>query len=533
MITIDIYTLNLSFLLALCAVLFSIQRRRRNNKPPPQAGPQENPPKQNHNSSSTNNNNNHGATKKPRKKAGYNAVPFLTAYALAMTSDWLQGPFLYPLYRDEHGVPPAAVPLLFATGFVASAASGFVVGAWADRRGRRAACLAFCAVYALSCALTAASPWAIGWVLGRVLGGVGTGLLFCAFESWFVGDFSAAAAAAVAAADADADADAAVTAAAVTTAAAAAATGTTSRGRSRRRAGNGDGDHVAEREREEEDEEGEEEVGAEEEMGKVFGIMSSLNSIVAIACGVGSEWLVARAGTRKAPFWAAAAVLGLTAVVIAASWQENYGQTGGDKTKEKKDSTTKSNFRTVLSNPRVLALGAASTVFEGSMYLFVFFWTPALKSVQSSQGDLPYGVIFSSFMAATLASSLAFNIITEKRLMGHVSLLVAILGASAGCFFLSANPRSEQSAFWVFCLFEAAVGMYWPCMGFLKGKLIDDGVRAQVYGMLRIPLNVFVVVSLLFTGDGDAHGRVFSVCAALLLASSGALWIMMARQGPL
>jgi hypothetical protein len=163
------------------------------------------------------------------------------------------------------------------------------------------------------------------------------------------------------------------------------------------------------------------------------------------------------------------------------------------------------------------------------MYLFVFFWTPALKSVQSSQSDLPYGVIFSSFMAATLASSIVFNIITERRLIRHTTLLVIILALSAACFFLSAKPRSEQSAFWIFCLFEAAVGMYWPCMGFLKGRLIDDGVRAQVYGMLRVPLNIFVVVSLLFTGDGGSFSEVFSVCSTLLLASSGALWFAMAN----
>jgi hypothetical protein len=189
---------------------------------------------------------------------------------------------------------------------------------------------------------------------------------------------------------------------------------------------------------------------------------------------------------------------------------------------------SKSRVWSVLSNPQVLALGAASTIFEGSMYLFVFFWVPTLKSVQSSPGELPYGLIFASFMAATLASSLAFNAITERQLMRHTTLLVAILALSAACFFLSAGPKSEQSAFWVFCLFEAAVGMYWPCMGYLKGRLVEDGVRAQVYGILRIPLNIFVVVSLLFTGDGDSFGNVFSVCSTLLLASSGALWAVMA-----
>lgn len=189
---------------------------------------------------------------------------------------------------------------------------------------------------------------------------------------------------------------------------------------------------------------------------------------------------------------------------------------------------TRSRTWTVLSNPQVLALGAASTVFEGSMYLFVFLWAPALKSAQSSQVDLPYGVIFASFMAATLASSLAFNIITSRQLMRHTSLLVAILGVSAVCFFLSAAPKSEQSAFWVFCLFEAAVGMYWPCMGYLKGKVVEDAVRAHVYGLLRVPLNVFVVACLLFTGDGDAYGNVFLACSSLLVASSGVVWVMMA-----
>ncbi|KAK4111278.1 DUF791-domain-containing protein, partial [Canariomyces notabilis] len=396
---------------------------------------------------------------------------FLTAYALAAASDWLQGAYLYALYRDEHHVKPAVIPLLFATGFVASAVSGAFIGSWADRYGRKRACMGFCAVYALSCffttTTTSIAPWfggvgLAGLVLGRVLGGVGTGLLFCAFDSWFVGDL--------------------------------------------RVQGLGDGE--------------------EEEMGRVFGMMSSLNSLVAIVCGVASEAIVGLTGTRKAPFWAAIGVLGLAAVVIAASWEENYGQKGGEQAGKKKDNTAKNKLWTILSNPRVLALGAASTVFEGSMYLFVFFWTPALKSVHSSQGELPYGIIFSSFMAATLASSLAFNMITEWRLIDHSSLLVAIMGTSAVCFLLSSSPLSEQSAFWVFCFFEAAVGMYWPCMGFLKGKLIEDGVRAQVYAMLRIPLNIFVVVSLLFTGGGDTYGRVFLVCSTLLLASTGTLWAL-------
>lgn len=188
-------------------------------------------------------------------------------------------------------------------------------------------------------------------------------------------------------------------------------------------------------------------------------------------------------------------------------------------------------------------------MFEGSMYLFVFFWPPALRSAAAASrpaaahapgGELPYGTIFASFMAATLASSLAFNVVMERRLVRYSTLLALILGGSALCFFLLAAPakattgagafeagaRSEQTTFWLFCAFEALVGMYFPCMGFLKGQLVGEAIRARVYGFLRIPLNGFVVLALLVTGDGAAHDAVFGTCARLLLASSAALFAM-------
>lgn len=40
-------------------------------------------------------------------------------------------------------------------------------------------------------------------------------------------------------------------------------------------------------------------------------------------------------------------------------------------------------------------------------------------------------------------------------------------------------------------------------MASLKGKLIDDGLRASVYSVLRIPLNAFVVLALSTTREGQ------------------------------
>ncbi len=75
------------------------------------------------------------------------------------------------------------------------------------------------------------------------------------------------------------------------------------------------------------------------------------------------------------------------------------------------------------------------------------------------------------------------------------------MGTATVCFFLLVRPSSEQLTFWLFLSIRGDCGhvlaMAWATS---KDSLIEDGIRAQVYSILRIPLNVFVVVSLLFTG---------------------------------
>ncbi|GKT44178.1 molybdate-anion transporter [Colletotrichum spaethianum] len=396
---------------------------------------------------------------KPKPKQQGSQWAFYVVYALVMGSDWLQGPFLYSLYKNEHQIPSDLVPTLFTAGFVSGAVAGYFIGSLADRHGRRASCLFFCAAYALSCVLTTI-PSVPLLFLGRVLGGLGTSLLFSVFESWMVTDFHA------------------------------------------RRLGDQGLD-----------------------LSRTFGMMSTVNSVVAIVSGVVSEWLVSVTGTRKAPFLASVGLLVLAAGVIASQWDENYGSTGQASSSEASKGK-KTSLWSTMTDKRVLAIGLASTMFEGSMYLFVVLWSPVLVSASSSPETLPYGIIFASFMASTLLASLLY-----PRLLALVStpsrLLLSVLLAANGVFFAlgTGAPRAEQVTFWLFCLFEACVGLYFPSMGYLKGKVVDDGVRAQVYGVLRIPLNIFVVVSLMFSSDGQA-GKVFLVCGMLLQASCGALWLM-------
>jgi hypothetical protein len=160
----------------------------------------------------------------------------------------------------------------------------------------------------------------------------------------------------------------------------------------------------------------------------------------------------------------------------------------------------------LLTDKRILTIGLASCFFEGSMYLFVFFWTPALKSTRellTPGSDLPFGMIFASFMGAVMLGSLLFNfLVTSWSFVSPGRFLTVIFALASSALLVTVICKEERLTFWSFCIFEACVGMYFPSIGYLKGKIIEDGVRARVYGMLRIPLNVFVVVALSLTKEG-------------------------------
>jgi hypothetical protein len=140
------------------------------------------------------------------------------------------------------------------------------------------------------------------------------------------------------------------------------------------------------------------------------------------------------------------------------------------------------------------------------MYLFIFFWTAALKSAhaQSSMtGDLPFGLIFSSFMCTMMLGSRLFAAyVPSHDPIAALHMLLALTAISSSCLSLSILFPDERLTFWAFCLFEGCIGVYFPCMAVLKGRVVDDGVRGKVYGMLRLPLNVFVVVTHSLAEEG-------------------------------
>lgn len=167
---------------------------------------------------------------------------------------YLTGPYVYSLYKDQFGLPETVVAALFTTGFLSGGISAYFVGQFADRYGRKIACLVFCVTYSFSCFSTLV-PLVPVLFLGRVLGGLSTSLMFSAFESWMVTEYHK---------------------------------------RHLDKAGTS--------------------------LSSMFGIMTTLNSVVAILAGVSSEWLVQITHTKRAPFMASAGLLIVAFWIILGCW---------------------------------------------------------------------------------------------------------------------------------------------------------------------------------------------------------------------
>jgi hypothetical protein len=256
--------------------------------------------------------------------------------------------------------------------------------------------------------------------------------------------------------------------------------------------------------------------GTELDLSSMLGKMSSLSGIVAILSGILGDALITYTGSRVWPFLAATACAAGAGFLIVTKWEENYGSQSSSSMKSGL-SGMKASLQ-ILANPRVLALGIASSVFEGTMYLVVFFWSAALKSARAHAGsdeELPFGVIFSSFMCAMVAGSALFALSSHSRENVCSMLMTALLAVSCCLSAAVLLMTREVGVFWAVCLIEFCIGVYYPSIELLKSEVVEDAVRGRTYSLMRVPLNVFVVVAHALDQEGE-HSLFFSVCSLLV-----------------
>ena len=258
---------------------------------------------------------------------------------------------------------------LFLTGFASTALFGPIVGRLCDTYGRKAGTLAFSLLYSLGASSTRSNVLGI-LLLGRVVGGIGTSLLFSAPEAWLVGE-----------------------------------------------AGR---------------------MGIGSSLGETFGLAYAGDSIVAILAG---QMAGAAASSRgpTGPFELSVVFLVLGGLLASFLWKENVAGGGGggveDDGAKSRDASVvvvaKPSIRdaidVVISDPKIMLVGAIQSMFEAAMYIFVLNWPPAVsRAIESyfskfatansspSAIGTPYGTVFSCFMACCLLGSTVFGRLTSS-----------------------------------------------------------------------------------------------------------------------
>ncbi|KAA3459962.1 molybdate-anion transporter-like [Gossypium australe] len=239
------------------------------------------------------------------------------------------------------------------------------------------------------------------------------------------------------------------------------------------------------------------------------------NGLVAILSGLFGNLLVDSLSLGPvAPFDAAACFLAIGMAIILSSWTENFGDPS-----ENKDLLTQ--FRgaavAIASDEKIALLGAIQSLFEGSMYTFVFLWTPALSP---NDEEIPHGFIFATFMLASmLGSSLASRLMARSspRVESYMQIVFFLVPPSkekggsisfAGCLQLLG-----------FCTFEACVGIFWPSIMKMRSQYIPEEARSTIMNFFRIPLNIFVCI-VLYNVNAFPITVMFSMCSIFLFVAS-------------
>ena len=229
-------------------------------------------------------------------------------------------------------------------------------------------------------------------------------------------------------------------------------------------------------------------------------------------------------GGNTAPFDLSAGFLLLCLVLVSACWTENYGEArpraGGDEERPggaaSLEARSSPNFRRVLvatlSDPTLALCGVAVALFEGSMYIFVFNWTPALSAGRKDKDSSPpYGFIFATFMVACMGGSSAYALLSHHVPIAR--LLAGVFAAAAVALVVPVVTSGTLAVLLACMAFEACVGVYFPAMGTLKSRLVPEETRATIYNIYRIPLNA-VVLGVLLSDIGVATA--FGCCVGLL-----------------
>ncbi|KAH6647542.1 hypothetical protein BKA67DRAFT_390722 [Truncatella angustata] len=256
---------------------------------------------------------------------------------------------------------------------------------------------------------------------------------------------------------------------------------------------------------------------------RTFGTLGVINSFAAVLCGVLGDRLIWATGYNKAPFVVSWLVMWQAMQAVWSKMREAYGAVTTDDLEMKNNTPALSDF---YRRPYIWALTLSSTVFEGSAFLFAFAALPLLKSVHKTKTELPTTYIFACIMTSALVGALSFNIIGVRRKIRFVRLMSLILAGANFVSYQLARAKNERSTFWLSCAYGLLIGLYYPCMGTLKARLVDEGIRSTVFSWLRAPVYFYVVAQLLRNQGAPSTVKLFQTSSYWFTGAFALMWLI-------
>lgn len=291
-----------------------------------------------------------------------------------------------------------------------------------------------------------------------------------------------------------------------------------------------------------------------------------VSNLAAIASGFLAHQLAERFGP-VGPFEGAVTCTAVAFAVVAFVWTENYGTSDIENIKSIKDYMFDA-IQTFKSDSKVLRVGIIQGLTTGSIQIFIFLWSPALRELAKnapknvlgldSGGEPAYGLIFGAFMACGVLGGLVSALVRKGvtallspltkgtpeaiEVEGEVirPMAVEFLAATsylvcAGLLLVpSALPSNGVYAFSMallaFMVYEFMVGIYMPCEGVIRSIYIPSDSRCSLMTFPRIIVNIAVSIGVISTEFVSLSSAFCAVSSLMIISAMLQLSLISSRE---
>ncbi|CAD5121005.1 unnamed protein product [Dimorphilus gyrociliatus] len=215
------------------------------------------------------------------------------------------------------------------------------------------------------------------------------------------------------------------------------------------------------------------------------------NGLLAISSGIIAHVMAEWMGYGPvAPYILAAPFLAASTFLIFFQW--NIPDEATDNSQRKFSFLPA--IRELAEQPEVLTLGVLEALFESSMAIFVFVWTPVLTPPSPS-----YGIIFSTFMICVLIGGAVYEILKKHKtqnILIIISISTSCIGFAISAFFTTPDHPARFGTFLGLLIVEIGAGIYFPSMMELRKRILPEKHVELLRAIFGVPLNLIACLAL-------------------------------------